>query len=139
MIVGSTCIEYLHKEDQILGKKCLDLYKLISKFVHSAWSTEAHWLDWTGDTHCTIQKDFRKLHKVKVSGNSDTWSVTATQNKRSGKKVYQVDEISKKYTGKTLDEAKELGYILLRMLLAKKPTKKERFQPLYNELTEGTQ
>lgn len=126
-IVGSTCIEYLTKEDIHLSSEILKNYKAISRFVHGS--------DWqSGRT----QKDkpfigTKHGHDlIRIYGNKGRYAFQVALKEKGRRKHYFEDVVS--LPGKSLEEVKELAFITLKGLTAEKEEEKTLLRNLYKSV-----
>lgn len=125
--VGSTCVEHLTREDQFLSQQVLKVFKNISGFINnSVWE------------NATTKKGKNFLyttylhHQIRIygKGNYMTFQVAL---KRKGERWFDFkDFIQAK--NKTLDQVKELGFIVLKGMITIDETEKELLRNIYSRI-----
>ena len=105
--VGSTCIEILTQEDRLLSSHVVALYKNISQFVH-----ESDWkVGLTKQGKKYISSTY-KCHSVRIYGSESHYFFQVVLKQKGvrwhdyGKLIYAKN--------KSLEEVKELAYIVLK-------------------------
>ena len=126
-IVGSTCIEHLTKKDQELSGKILNLYKVISNFVHSE-----KWVRGNTKNNKPFIDNKYNHHKVRIYGESNNYSFQIAI-KENGIRWYDYKDIIS-VRGHSLEEAKELAFIALKGTLVEDATEKNLFRSLYKNI-----
>lgn len=126
-IVGSSCIDFLTKEDKGISTKVLKIYNNISDFVHrSIWQSgySKKGIEFSGTMY--------KHHEIRIYGERDKYAFQVAikekgVNRRDwGKPIPAKD--------KSLNEVKELAYIVARGLSTSKESEKSMLRNIYKKL-----
>lgn len=125
--VGSTCVEYLTEEDKWLSAEILKAFKNISKFIHdSVWETgfTKKGKEFIGTTY--------KHHILRIYGKDKNCSIQIA-----------VKEIGEKWhdwknpiylRNKSLIDAKEMVYVLLKGTIAEDKNEKNILRNIYKQM-----
>ena len=125
--VGSTCIEHLTQKDRLLSGKLVSLYKNISKFVHTS-----NWEDgFTNKGKKYIYCKYRH-HLIRIYGDSNDYAFQLVL-KEKGVRWHDYRKIMRA-KGKSLPEAKELAYIVLKGTIATDNKEKNRLRDIYQKI-----
>ncbi len=131
MVVGSTCIEHLTREDRLLSSSVIHLYQAISKFVHKS--------EWERG----ITKSFKsyifssyKHHQIRIYGEDHAHSFQFVFKEKGIRWHRYGDLIS--VIGKSTLAVKELAYTALRGTLSDSEEEKKILRNLYRELKAHT-
>jgi len=126
-IVGSTCVEYLIEEDQILSNEYIQLYKQISQGFH-----KIKWF--VGYTKKRSRFIYGKYnhHVIRIYGSSMKYSFQLVL-KEKGVNWHQFKDIIK-LPYKDLDAVKELAFIVLKGTLSKNEDEKSILRNIYRRL-----
>lgn len=122
--VGSTCVEYLTREDQQISSETIKLYKNISSFVHKTkWDA-----GFTKKDKPFISANYGH-HVIRIYGKQDNWAFQTVvkivgSKKRDYSKIFQLKD-------KPLDIVKEMGYIALKGLISQDESEKIVLRNLY--------
>jgi len=123
--VGSTCIEYLTRQDQFLSHEVLKIFKKISTFVNkSVWEKDKtkKGNQYIFTTHSHSQ--------IRIYGKKNYYSFQILL-KIKGMKWYDFKDIIKVKKDKNLEQVKELGFIVLKGLLTEKEDEKKILRNIY--------
>ena len=126
-IVGSTCIEHLTQEDRLLSSKVIQVYKNISKFVHkSEWESG---LTKKGNKYISCKHNH---HTIRIYGAAHNYSFQIVL-KEKGEHWHNFGDFipAKK---KSLEEVKELAYIVLKGKISNSEKEKTLLRNLYREI-----
>lgn len=126
-IVGSTCVEYLTQEDRWLSAEILKVFKNISKFVHeSEWKTglTINGKEFLGTTY--------KHHIIRIYGKDKNYAIQIAVKELGAKWHHWKDLTYSK--NKTLIEAKEMAYTLLKMTIAETNSEKSILRNIYLQM-----
>jgi hypothetical protein len=125
--VGSTCVEFLTREDQLLSQEVLKVFKKISDFIqNSEWNT--------GYTKNNKKYYFttHAHHQIRIYGKDNFYSYQIAI-KEKGKKWFEFGDFLKA-KNKTFEQVKELGYIVLKGTITDNEEEKEILRNLYKKL-----
>lgn len=125
--VGSTCVEYLTQEDKWLSAEILKTFKNISKFVHdSVWETGFSKKDkeFIGTTY--------KHHILRIYGKDKNHSIQIAVKETGEKWHHWKDPIYAK--NKSLIEAKEMVYVLLKGTISEDKIEKNILRNIYKQM-----
>jgi len=126
-VVGSTCIHYLTQKEKILSQGIIKSYKNISDFVHhSEWQSG---LTKNGKKFINTQYNH---HFIRIYGEPNYYAYQLIIKKK-GVHWYDYQDI-KKLPNKSLEEVKELAYIVIKGTLAKKEKEKIALREIYKSL-----
>ena len=125
--VGSTCVEYLTQEDQVLSVEILKIFKKISDFIRTAI------------VYCSSTKKGKRFsyvkykhHQIRIYGNKGFYSYQiALKNK--GENWYEFKNFINA-RNKTFEQVLELGFIVLRGLTTESEREKELLRNIYNRI-----
>lgn len=122
--VGSTCVEYLTKEDQYISHEIIGTLKKISDFVKlSSWENK------TTQKGKHFQVTTYAHSKIRIYGTDHYYSFQIALKLKGEKMLNWQKIISAK--NKTLGQVKELGFIVLKGLTAENNRKKELLRNIY--------
>ena len=125
-IVGSTCIEHLTQEDRLLSHDILKLYKQISKFIHnSTWSN-----GFTQKGKKFIYTTY-KHHQIRIYGDKNYNFQVALKEKGVRWFDFQKPVNTR---NKSLEEVKELAFIVLKGTITNDKKEKELLRGLYRNI-----
>ncbi|MCD8418365.1 hypothetical protein J2Q11_12020 [Tenacibaculum finnmarkense genomovar finnmarkense] len=127
-IVGSTCIEYLTREDQYLSSEVLKIFKKISDFINKSVWKEG--LTKKGNTYLFTTHSH---NQIRIYGKNNYYSFQILL-KNKGKKWFDFKDFIKVKQGKNLEQVKELGYIVLKGLLTEKEEEKKLLRNIYSKI-----
>ncbi|MDI9872628.1 HNH endonuclease [Flectobacillus roseus] len=125
--VGSTCIEYLTRDDQVISKEVIKLLKKISDFINQSTWEEGF-----------TQKGKRFLHStyshnvIRIYGSANNYAFQIGI-KIKGERKYDFKEIIKA-PNKNLNQVKELGFIVLKGLSTENLKEKELLRNIYKRM-----
>ena len=126
--VGSSCIEYLTKEDQFLSHEVLKIFRKISNFVNtSVWE---HGYTKKGKAYLYAKHAHHQI-RIYVKENYYSFQIAL---KIKGEKWFDFKNFVKVRKGKNLEQVKELGYVVLQGLLAKTKNEKELLRNIYSKI-----
>lgn len=131
MVVGSTCIEHLTQEDRMLSSNIVDMYKNISKFIHSP-----KWTHGVTNKGKKYVSSTYKYHQIRIYGEEFQHSFQLAL-KEKGVRWHNFMDVNA-IRGKSTLEAKELGYIALRGTLSDNIEEKNMLRKLYRDLKNNT-
>ena len=122
--VGSTCLEYLTREDQYLSAKTLQFYNKISDFVNkSKWDIKL-----TKSNKKFISAKY-KHNEIRIYGKENYYSFQIAQ-KIKYEKWFNFSKLFEA-KGSSLHQVKELAIITLNGLEAETETEKKYLRQLY--------
>jgi hypothetical protein len=125
MIVGSTCIEHLTKEDQFLSKEVLKLFRKISNFIKkSVWDEN---LTKKGKPYFHTTHNH---HQIRIYGKNNFYSFQIAL-KEKGERWYEYKDLIKVKKGKTFEQVKELAYIVLKGMTTENEKEKKLLRNIY--------
>lgn len=125
--VGSTCIEHLTQEDQLLSSSVVKTYKQVSKYIHETYWSEG----------CT-QKGKRYIsgkynhHTIRIYGDKSRYAFQLIL-KEKGIKWHDYKDIIR-VPNRSLDDVKEMAYVVLRGTVAKDENEKELLRNIYRKI-----
>jgi len=126
-IVGSTCIEHLTQKDRLLSNNIIKTYKNISSFVHkSEWDT-----GFTQKNKKYISTKY-KHHTIRIYGENNNYSFQVVI-KEKGVRWHDFHDIIRT-KNKTLDEVKELSFIVLKGTISNNEEEKDILRDLYRKI-----
>lgn len=126
-VVGSTCIEHLTQEDQLLSSNMIKAYKNISSFVHSScWEN--------GITKMGIKYISCKHnhHSIRIYGDNNNYSFQILL-KEKGVRWHIFKQIIPA-KNKTIEQVKELAYIVLKGTICDDEKEKELLRNIYRKV-----
>ena len=130
-VVGSTCIKYLTKKDRLLSNSFIKVYKNISKFVHnSEWENS-----FTKNGNKYISSKY-KYHSIRIYGKEHNYSFQVVL-KEKGIHWYDFRKIIPA-KGKSLEEVKELSYIVLKGTISNIEEEKSLLREIYRKIKKHT-
>lgn len=126
-VVGSTCVEVLTQEDQYLSQEILAVFKKISDFVrisewHVAYTRKLIPYLYTKHQH----------HEIRIYGKPPYYSYQIGTKEKSIKSL----DYGKCYNAnnRTLEQAKELGFILLKGTTTQDRAEKDILRNIYKSI-----
>jgi hypothetical protein len=122
--VGSTCVEYLTREDQFLSQEVLKLFKNISSFINNSIWEEG--ITKKGKSYLFAKHSH---HEVRIYGKENYYSFQIALKLKGEKWFDFKDTIPTK--NKNLSQVKELGYIVLKGLTTKNEEEKKLLRNIY--------
>ncbi|MGZ4969788.1 MAG: HNH endonuclease [Methylobacter sp.] len=126
-IVGSTCIEHLTQEDRLLSSNIIKAYKNISTFVHSScWESG---LTKNGNKYISCK---HKHHSIRIYGDNNKYSFQVAL-KEKGVRWHDFRNIILA-KNKTLEEVKELAYIVLKGTISDNEDEKALLRNIYRKI-----
>lgn len=123
-IVGSTCIEHLTQEDRLISSNVIKSYKNISEFVHGSEWTE----EYTKNRNKYISCKY-KHHSIRIYGEKNSYAYQVVI-KEKGARYYDYKDIIKT-KNKSLEEVKELAYIVLKGTISEDEEEKTLLRDIY--------
>jgi hypothetical protein len=130
MVVGSTCVEYLTQEDQLMCSSLLKQYKAISKFVH-----ESEWDSGVTKSNTDYIFSTYKHHMMRIYGKSKRFAYQILL-KDSGSHWFNYSDIVN-LRGTNLNQAKEIAYIVLKGTISESCQEKELLRRVYKQAIRG--
>ena len=125
--VGSTCIEYLTREDQFLSHEVLKIFKKISDFVNTS-----NWQRGLTKNRNEYIVTTHSYHQIRIYGKENYYSFQIAL-KQKGEKWFDYHDFIRA-RNKNLDQAKELSYIVLKGLITESETEKELLRNIYRRI-----
>jgi hypothetical protein len=126
--VGSTCIEYLTREDQFLSHEVLKVFRKVSDFINkSVWEQG---LTKKGKTFLFTTHSHSQ---IRIYGKENFYSFQILL-KVKGEKWFEFKDFIKAKKEKNLEQVKELGFIVLKGLLAETKKEKELLRNIYSRI-----
>jgi hypothetical protein len=127
MVVGSTCIEHLRREDRLLSGDVVRAYRNISNFIHSSdWAQgitkKGRYFIYSTHSH----------HEIRIYGKEYSHSFQLAL-KEKGVRKHTFGRVFK-VKGKSTIETKELSYIALKGTISDSEEEKGLLRNLYREL-----
>ena len=125
--VGSTCVEFLTREDQLLSQDVLKMFKKISEFVqNSEWKI--------GYTKNDKEYYFttHSHHQIRIYGN-DNFFTYQIAVKQKGERWFEFGKFIKA-KNKTFEQVKELGYIVLKGTITNNEEEKDILRNIYKKI-----
>lgn len=122
--VGSTCVEFLTEEDQYISAKVLKVLKNIQKFINSSV-----WEENIAKNNKRFISATYSYNKIRIYGQENNFSYQLWIKKK-GIKWYDYDRLIKT-ENKSLEQVKELSYIVLKGKLATDFQEKEILREIY--------
>jgi len=130
-VVGSTCIEHLTQKDRLLSSNVIKSYKNISKFVHgSEWSD-----GFTKKGKKYISSKY-KHHSIRIYGENNNYSFQIVL-KEKGVRWHDFRKIILA-NKKSLEEVKELAYIVLKGTISNNEEEKSLLREVYRKIKQNT-
>jgi hypothetical protein len=126
-VVGSSCVEFLTREDQYLSQEVLKVFKKISDFIQNS--------DWeTGYTKNDKKFYFttHSHHQIRIYGKDNFYSYQIAL-KQKGEKWFEFGEFIKA-KNKTFEQVKELGYIVLKGTITDNEDEKDILRNIYKKI-----
>jgi len=125
--VGSTCIEILTQEDRLLSSNIVSLYKNISHFVH-----ESDWQNGLTKKGKKYISSSYKHHSVRIYGEENNYCFQ-TVLKEKGIRWHDFGKLM--FTkNKSLEEVKELAYIVLKGKSSNNEEEKALLRQVYKKI-----
>jgi hypothetical protein len=124
MVVGSSCVEFLTREDQYLSQEVLKVLKNISDIIQkSVWKT--------GYTNNNKKYSFttHSYNQIRIYEKNNFYSYQIAL-KQIGEKWFDFGDFIRAES-KTLEQVKELGYIVLKGKTTKNNKEKEILRNIY--------
>jgi hypothetical protein len=125
--VGSTCVEYLTIEDRFISQEIVKLLKKISDFVSN--STWEKGITQRGKDFLVA---FHAHNQIRIYGNNNIFSFQIALKRKGEKKFDFEDVIPTK--NKNLEQAKELGFIVLKGLTTANERERELLRNIYKSI-----
>ncbi|MCW8830998.1 MAG: HNH endonuclease [Gammaproteobacteria bacterium] len=126
-VVGSTCVQHLTKKDRLLSGHVISLYKNISKFVH-----ESEWVNgFTKKGKQYISAKY-KYHTIRIYGEENNYSFQLVL-KEKGIRWHEFRDILPA-RNRSLEEVKELSYIVLKGTISKDEEEKSLLRDMYRKI-----
>ncbi|WP_127121283.1 hypothetical protein [Chryseotalea sanaruensis] len=125
--VGSTCVEHLTREDQFLSQEVLKVFKNISGFINTSVWENGVTKNGKHFTYTTYSH-----HQIRIYGKGTYFSYQIAL-KRKGERWFDYGEFIQA-KNKTLDQVKELGFIVLKGLITNDETEKELLRNIYSRI-----
>lgn len=126
-VVGSTCVEHLTQEDRLLSGELIKSYKQISEFVHgTTWQA-----GFTKNKRKYISCQYSH-HTIRIYGDTHNYAYQLII-KIKGKRWHNYKEI-KKLPNKSLEEVKELSYIVLKGTISESEKEKNLLRGIYKRI-----
>lgn len=125
--VGSTCVEYLTKEDQFISSEVLKVLKNISEFIYnSSWE-----LKYTKNGK-KYYVAIHNYHQIRIYGKENNYSFQLA-TKIKGEKWFKFGKFYR-IRNKSLERVKELSFIALKGTLTDHAHEKEVLRNIYNRI-----
>jgi len=126
-VVGSSCVEFLTREDQYLSQEVLKVCKKISEFIqNSAW--KKGYTKKNNEFYFTTHLH----HQIRIYGKNNFYSYQVALKQKS-EKWYKFGEFLKA-KNKTFEQVKELGYIVLKGIITDNEEEKDILRNIYKEI-----
>ncbi len=125
--VGSTCIEHLTRNEQLISHRLVSLYKNISEFVHASEWREGQ----TKKGKPYIAAKY-KHHTLRIYGGEGRYAYQLVL-KEKGVKWHDYRDIVP-LPGRGLDEAKEIAYLVLKGTLSRDEEERARLRDAYRAM-----
>ena len=125
--VGSTCIEHLTKKDKALSSKVLACYRNISSFVH-----KSHWHSGTTKSGKAYIGTVHAHDLIRIYGTERRYAFQIIL-KEKGRRYYHYKDVVA-IPQKSIDEAKELAYIMLKGVTSANEGEREMLRKLYKSI-----
>lgn len=125
--VGSSCVEFLTREDQLLSQEVLKVFKKISTFIqNSKWEI--------GYTKNNKKYYFttHAHHQIRIYGKDNFYSYQIAIKEKGEKRLEFGDFLKAK--NKTFEQVKELGYIVLKGTITNNEEEKEILRNIYKKI-----
>lgn len=126
-IVGSTCIEHLTREDQLLSSSVVRLYKNISEFVHASQWKEG--MSKKGKRY--IATTYRH-HSIRIYGDENRYAYQLVFKEKGVKWHTYADVVPLPNRG--MEQVKELAYVVLKGKISRDEEEKERLREVYRRV-----
>jgi len=126
-VVGSSCVEFLTREDQYLSQEVLKVFKKISDFIQNS--------DWEIGYTKNDKKFYfttHSHHQIRIYGKDNFYSYQIAL-KQKGERWFKFGEFIKA-KNKTLEQVKELGYILLKGTITDNEDEKYILRNIYKKI-----
>ncbi len=125
--LGSTCVEHLTKEDQSLSQEVLIIFKKISGFLSK--STWEHGFTKKGKDYLFTTHIH---HQIRIYGKENYYSIQIALKKK-GESGFDFSEFIRT-KNKNREQAKELGFIVLKGLITESEAEKEILRIIYKRI-----
>lgn len=125
--VGSTCVEFLTREDQLLSQEVLKVFKKISDFVQNS--------DWEADYTKNNKKYYfttHSHHQIRIYGKDNFFSYQIAI-KQKGKKWFEFGNFLEA-RNKSFEQVKELAYIVLKGTITDNKEEKKILRNIYKKI-----
>jgi len=127
MVVGSTCIEHLTKEDRLISSTTLKYYQNISDFVHSnEWSDK-----YTKKGKKYLTRKY-KHHSIRIYGDENRYAYQLVL-KEKGVRWHDFKDIVN-LPNRSLLEVKEIAYIVLKGTVSENEEEKSTLRDIYKRV-----
>lgn len=126
-VVGSSCVEFLTREDQFLSQEVLKIFKKISDFIQNAvWQI--------GYTRNSKRYYFttHSNHQIRVYEKDGCYTYQIAVKKKGEKWFKFGDFINAK--NRSFEQAKELGYIVLKGTITDNQEEKDILRNIYKKI-----
>lgn len=125
--VGSTCVEYLTQEDRYLSTEVVKIFKKISDFLNNSnWEVG---LTKKGKKYIYA---IHMHHQIRIYGNQNFYSFQIVL-KLKGERWYEFGKFIQT-RDKTLEQVKELGYIVLKGKITDNEGEKNILRDIYKKI-----
>jgi hypothetical protein len=125
--VGSTCIEYLTREDQFLSQEVIKIYRKISEFIKNS-----NWEEGTTQKGKSFLVSKYSHNQIRIYGKESYYSFQIAI-KRKGEKRFDFEEVIRT-KNKNLEQVKELGFIVLKGLTTEDTKEKNLLREIYKRI-----
>ena len=126
-VIGSSCIELLTQNDQLLSHEYIKIYKQISKYLHDTrWKTGI-----TKKGKRYLHAEYRH-HNIRIYGDEDHYAFQLVLKEKGVRWHEYRDVIALR--GKSLDEVKELAFVALKGTISSDKDEKTRLRDTYQKL-----
>jgi len=125
--VGSTCVEFLTREDQYLSQEVLKVFKKISDFTqNSVWE-----IDYTKNNN-RYYFTTHSHHQIRIYGE-DKFYTYQIAVKQKGERWFKFGGFIKA-KNKSFEQVKELGYIVLKGTITENEEEKDILRNIYKKM-----
>lgn len=125
--VGSTCIEYLTREDQFLSQEVIKIYRKISDFINNS-----SWEEGTTQNGKRYLVSKHSHNQIRIYGKDNNYSFQIAI-KRKGEKRFDFENVILT-NNKNLEQVKELGFIVLKGLTTEDEKEKNLLREIYKRI-----
>ncbi|MDD3685669.1 MAG: hypothetical protein PHE56_02765, partial [Bacteroidales bacterium] len=126
-VVGSSCVEFLTREDQYLSQEVLKVFKKISDFIKdSVWE-----IGYTKNNKMFYFAT-HSHHQIRIYGKENFYSYQIVI-KQKGNKWFDFGNFISA-NNKTLEQVKELGYIVLKGTITDDKKEKDILRNIYKKI-----